>query len=154
MIPHAKDELQQPTLDAIQKLIRLNIDSARALGQAAKAAENPHIAQELEAISAERRAAADALEANVARNDERPAETGTVKGTLHRGWMKLRAALSDGDLAVMTEAERAEDTLKDAYEVAIVATVGSPVADVLHHQLRKVKSRHDEIRELRDALAA
>ena len=58
---------------------------------------------------------------------------------------------SGGIHAVLSEAERGEDSIKHNYESALKDVAGSPVADILQKQYVGVKSAHDNVRDLRDA---
>jgi uncharacterized protein (TIGR02284 family) len=52
--------------------------------------------------------------------DPEPRDRGSVAGSLHRSWMKLKIALtSNPDQAVIVELERGENRLVKAYEEAL-----------------------------------
>ncbi len=85
-----------------------------------------------------------------------PAESGTVAGALHRGWINLKSALSTADEgAVLTECERGEDQAVQQYEKALRdPELDSNAEALLRTQYVAVKAAHDRIRELRDSLVA
>ncbi len=146
--------LEPETLEKLQDLIRINIDSAKGFTAAADRVETPVIADYFRECARTRRRFADDLSQFVQLNDKEPEDEGSIRGALHRWWVGVRGALTDGDThAVLSEAERGEDAIKHAYEKVIVETTGNPVNDVLHAQFRSIKQTHDRVRDLRDASA-
>src|SRR3569623_1564496 len=49
-----------------------------------------------------------------------PTHSGSTAGALHRGWMDLKSAITGGsEESILNEAERGEDSAKDAYKDAL-----------------------------------
>ena len=87
-------------------------------------------------------------------NNEDAQDDGSVAAKLHRVWINIRGKLNGGDAhAILAEAERGEDHIKEAYEDVLTETAGSAMNDVLTAQYAKVKEGHDKIRDLRDSYA-
>jgi len=84
-----------------------------------------------------------------------PADTGSVAGAVHRGWINLKAAVSKQDAhAILAECERGEDVAIESYKKALgTPDLPSHIADTLKHQLEAVEAAHIRIRGLRDELA-
>ncbi len=144
--------LDPKTIDNIQDLIRVNIDSAKGFDTAAENIDNPEIAGYFRECSRTRRRFADDLSRFVSINDEEPEHDGSAAGRLHRWWLELRGVVQGGDEhAILAEAERGEDAIKRVYERVIVDIAGNPLSDVLHAQFRSVKQTHDRVRDMRDA---
>ena len=142
------------TIEGLQDLIAINIDSAKGFSAAAEKIENRDIAMYFRRCGSRRQRFADELQNFVAANAEEPRESGTVKGTMHRWWLSLRGSVTDGnEHTVLADAERGEDEIKARYENVLKETAGSPVNDVLHRQFASVKEAHDTIRDMRDARA-
>jgi uncharacterized protein (TIGR02284 family) len=80
------------------------------------------------------------------------ADTGSsVTGTMHRGWVNLKAMLSgDSDQAALDECERGEDVALARYRDAIKKSLPDDVAAVVQRQYEGVKRNHDQIRTLRN----
>jgi len=80
------------------------------------------------------------------------ADTGSsVTGTMHRGWVNLKAMLSgDSDQAALNECERGEDAALARYRDAIKKSLPDDVAAVVQRQYEGVKRNHDQIRTLRN----
>lgn len=83
-----------------------------------------------------------------------PAESGTVAGALHRGWINLKSALSTADeQAVLNECERGEDAAVAHYEKALRDPELDPTAEAtVRTQYAAIKAAHDRVRGLRDSL--
>ncbi|HEY1083044.1 MAG TPA: PA2169 family four-helix-bundle protein [Prosthecobacter sp.] len=85
-----------------------------------------------------------------------PADSGSIAGAVHRGWIDLKAALVTRDEhAVLAECERGEDVAVAAYRKALEDTeLPANVRDTIQSQSLEVKAAHDHIRGLRDSTAA
>lgn len=149
-----KTTLNDKTIEGVQDLIRINIDSYKGFEQAADTIENKRIAGLFREIATQRRNNAATLRNHVQMNDEDAEDSGSIKGNLHRWWLSARGTLNGGDdHVVLIEAERGEDAIKERYEEVLKDTAGSAMNDVLQKQYAEVKTGHDRIRDLRDAKA-
>ena len=99
--------------------------------------------------------AATELQAAVARLGGKPEDSSTVSGTMHRGWVRVKGALSgDTDLSMLEECERGEDVAKARYRDALKADLPAEVAALVRRQAEGATRNHDRIRALRDQLRA
>lgn len=147
--------LDKDTLGGLQDLIEINIDSSKGFKAAADKIEDQRIASFFRDCSAERDGFARDLSRYVSMNEREPKDSGTAKGTVHRWWLELRGMVQRGDEhAVLAEAERGEDAIKERYEEVMKETAGNPLNNVLLSQYASVKSRHDQVRAMRDAHAS
>ena len=81
--------------------------------------------------------------------------SGSVVGTIHRGWMAVKDALSGSSAeGVLDAAEQGEDHAKSSYEDALKEDVSAELAAVIRRQYEGVCAGHDEVRSLRESLAA
>lgn len=150
----AKRDLPEETIDKLQQLIRVNIDSQRGFDQAAETIKDDGIAVLFREIAQDRATNAAELQRYVALNAEAPEAGGSAAGAMRRWWLGARGALNGGDdYVVLIEAERGEDSIKHSYEEVLEDSLGSPMSDVLTRQYAKVKSQHDRIRDMRNARA-
>ena len=79
-------------------------------------------------------------------------ESGTVAGTVHRGWLKLSDALTGSDpSAVLSAAEQGEDHAVKQYEDALAADISAELRSVLESQASEVRSAHAEVKSLRNS---
>jgi uncharacterized protein (TIGR02284 family) len=149
-----KTNLNKATLEKLQDLIRINIDSENGFQDAAHQVEDTNISAVFTELSAQRSQNAIQLQDYVQWNGERPLDEGSYAAALHRSWLDLRSLLTGGDThAILSEAERGEDQIKAAYEDALKDTAGSAMNDVLTRQYAGIKAGHDRIRALRDHYA-
>ncbi len=147
-----KLNLEDDTIEALQDLIEVNIDSAKGLREAAEAIDHEAMTTLFHRVAKTRDSNASELQRYVRVNEEKPSDEGSLVGAVHRKWLELRAAINSGKpKVVLIEAERGEDAIKDKYEKLLVDTAGSAMNDVLTRQYGEVKKHHDLVRVLRDA---
>ncbi|CAN5757299.1 PA2169 family four-helix-bundle protein [soil metagenome] len=80
-----------------------------------------------------------------------PEKSGSMSGSLHRGWLDIKSAITGkDDHAILAEAERGEDVAKSAFENALKETLPGTAQTVVHQQAAKVRQAHDAVRDLRD----
>jgi uncharacterized protein (TIGR02284 family) len=145
-------QLSSDTLEKLQDLIRINIDSYEGFKTAAEAVKDQKLATLFSDYAQQRVRFSQELQQQVKFNYEEPAESETWQGKVHRWWLDLRAKISGGDgYAVLAEVERGEDRIKAVYEEVIQQTQGHPINALLVSQQREVQQSHDYVRDLRDA---
>jgi uncharacterized protein (TIGR02284 family) len=145
-----KTSLNKATVDKLQELIQVNIDSHDGFNDAASNSEEMTISSLFRELAAQRQQQAAELRTLVAANFEEPDSEGSYAAAAHRAWMDLRAAFGGGTKAMLSEAERGEDYIKGKYEEIVKECAGSAITDVLNRQYRAVKLAHDRVRDLRD----
>lgn len=144
--------LKDETLDKLRQLRRLNVDSAKGYEECCKLIDDERYQSAFRHIAHSRRDQAQALATQIEWNEGAEKEEGSYVAALHRTWLRVRETLtSDSVQAVLEEAERGEDVIKEAYEDALDACTGSPIHDLLAEQFAIVKETHDKVRGLRDA---
>jgi len=80
-----------------------------------------------------------------------PEKSGSMSGSLHRGWVDIKSAITGkDDHAIVAEAERGEDVAKSALEKALKETLPGTAQSVVQQQAAKVRQAHDAVRDLRD----
>lgn len=145
--------LSQKSIDWLQSLIQINIDSRDGFKEAAENLKesNPTLANRFCQWASDREAQANELQTLVAGNAEEPTSSGTFAAAAHRTWMDIRSALGGGDQAILDEAERGEDQIKAKYEEALNDMGGSePCCETLRRHLAAIQVSHDEVKMLRD----
>ena len=150
MSTETKLSLTRETIDQLQELIQLNIDSRDGFNEAASQLDDMTISSMFRQLASEREQQAAELRTLVAANRQEPQDSGSMAAAAHRMLMDLRAALGGGTTSILSEAERGEDWIKGKYEEVLKGTAGSAVNDVLHRQYAAVKAAHDRVRDLRD----
>ena len=105
--------------------------------------------------SAERSRFARELQAVVLNLGEtKKKESGTVAGALHRAWIDTKVGLGAGDKSILESLEKGEDEARDAYREAIGSPLPPDVAEIVSRHARSIQTAHDQIKTLRDRLAA
>lgn len=144
--------LKQETIERLQELVQINIDSAEGFRHAADALQDKILAADFRVWAVDRTRQADELAHLVHMNKESAPDERSWMAVLHQTWLDLKAAVSAGDTqGVLVEAERGEDLIKERYGEVLKEIAGSAVNDVLQRQYASVKQVHDRVRELRDA---
>jgi uncharacterized protein (TIGR02284 family) len=92
------------------------------------------------------------LQAEVRRLGGDPEKSGSMSGTMHRGWLDIKSAVTGkDDHAIIAEAERGEDVAKAAYENALKeSSLDTSSRSIVQQQSTKVRQAHDAVRDLRD----
>lgn len=151
MQTETKTQLSDSTLRTLQQLIQINIDSRDGFRFAAENIDDMTLSTLFDSLSHQREEQANELSRFVSWNAERPNREGSYAAALHRSWISIRETFSPSNTyAVLAEAERGEDQIKQAYEDGLRDTAGSAMNDVLTRQFANVKAAHDRIRDLRD----
>lgn len=143
--------LTEETVQTVQALIKVNLDSRDGLKEAADHVEDSSVAELFREVAARRDRQATELRGLVKLDDDQPQTAGSLAAAAHRAWMDLRAAFGAGTQAMLDEAERGEDHIKEQYDKALRQPVGNEVMAVLKRQYQDVKSAHDRVRDLRDS---
>jgi uncharacterized protein (TIGR02284 family) len=151
MTLETKTHLDPSTINQLQELIQINVDSRDGFQLSAEVIDDMALSTLFRSLAHQREEQANELARFVEWNQQTPRHEGTYAAALHRTWLGIREKLSSNNLyAVLAEAERGEDQIKNAYEAALRAHPGSAMNDVLNQQYAQVKASHDRIRDLRD----
>lgn len=131
-------------------LIETCKDGENGFKTAAEKVKEPSLKALFLKYSAQRAGYAQELTALVSSLGEKPAESGHVVASLHRGWMGLKEALSsDEDTALVNEAEAGEDAAMKAYKEASAATLPANVSTLVQKQFAGVQEAHGVMRDLK-----
>jgi uncharacterized protein (TIGR02284 family) len=139
-------------VSVLNNLIETTKDGEKGFKEAAEGLKSADIKAKFLEYSRERAQMAAELQAEVRRLGGDPDKSGSMSGSLHRGWLNLKAALTGhDDHAIVSEAERGEDVAKGAFEDALKGSdlSGSALA-LVQQQAARVRRVHDEVRDLRD----
>jgi uncharacterized protein (TIGR02284 family) len=136
-------------------LIETSKDGQYGFQSAAETVKNADFKSLFTELSAQRQLFVDELQALVRELGEEVEKAGSLAGTLHRGWIDIKAALSSGDEhAVLAECERGEDSAVSAYREALEQNeLPQKFREVIERQYVGVKTAHDRVRDLRDRFA-
>src|SRR5690242_8311075 len=76
------------------------------------------------------------------------AQSGSVSGLFHRGWMHIKSVVNDGDESILSECEWGEDSALRNYERVLKQNLPPNVLPVVKHQYTQIKGTRDRIREM------
>jgi uncharacterized protein (TIGR02284 family) len=146
---------EKDPLKMIEKLIEVCKDGEKGYKDAAEHAKRSDLKTVFTTQSSERGRFARELQAvlmNLGKTEKK--ESGTVAGALHRAWIDTKVGLGAGDKSILESVEKGEDEARDAYREAIGTPLPPEAADVVSRQARSVQTAHDQVKTLRDGLAA
>jgi uncharacterized protein (TIGR02284 family) len=138
------------TISTLNSLIETCKDGERGFRDAAEGITNPEIRSMFEECARERATFARELQNCVSRLGGRTETEGSFAGTMHRGWINLKEALTGRDnKAIINEAERGEDVAKEEFQKALEKDLPTDIRAIVDRQCRRVIEVHDMVRDLK-----
>jgi uncharacterized protein (TIGR02284 family) len=149
----AMKTISEKSQQIINNLIEICKDGQQGFQTAADDAKDETLMQLFRQYAAQRTAFIAELQERVRSIGGEPDKHGTVSGTLHRGWINLKAAVSSNEPhAVLVECERGEDAAVKTYREALAETELDPeTRRVVQRQATEVQAAHDRVKQLRDS---
>ena len=140
----------------VKDLVETLRDGQEGFKQAAEGVKDAQLKSLFNQYSQQRQQFASELLSGAVRQGKEDAETNSsTAGALHRAWIGLKAAVTNGDdHAILAECERGEDSAVSEYKKAMDDGLSGPLLQVVSHQYSQIKSAHDRIKNLRDAAKA
>lgn len=135
----------------LNELIETSEDGKKGFSEAAEKATDASLKAELAKRSEQCSVSAQELRAVVRSLGGDAERSGSVTGAAHRGWVAVKAAVGDSNVAVLEEVERGEDYAKSVYKKALSMELPMAVKAVVEQQYSGVLRNHDRMRELRNA---
>jgi uncharacterized protein (TIGR02284 family) len=140
------------TISTLNGLITICKDGMEGFNDAAEGVERSDLKSMFQEYAAQRQMFASELQSLVQTLGGDPEDSSSFAGTLHRGWLNVKSAITGGDeAAILNECERGEDSAKKAYKDALEENLPSYVRDTVQTQSEAVQAAHDRVRALRDA---
>ncbi len=145
-----------PTMDAddiralLSHLVATAEDGARGFETAADIVDDPSVAATFRKLGAERKEIAQDLRTHAdAKYGELIFDEGTVKGAIHRGWMRLKDIAAGADPhAVIAAAEEGEDYAVEQWVEALEQPLPQDLETKIRYQYTRIKEAHDQVRSL------
>jgi uncharacterized protein (TIGR02284 family) len=148
-----KSQENDSVISTLNNLIETCKDGQKGYLTAANGLRNTDLKTLFKTYSRRRAEFAGALQDEVVRLGGKAKDHGSAVGVLHRGWIDLRAAVTNEDEgAVIAECERGEDSTVKTYEDALSSELPEELKTLVKHQYIQVKESYDLIRELERAL--
>ena len=137
-------------VNVLNQLIQVSMDGRKGFAEAAEYATDAGLKSQFILRSSECDQAARDLQLAVQKFGREPKEAGSIAGAAHRGWIKVRAAVQDNNVAVLEEVERGEDHAKSVYAHALNTRLPPEVKTLVERQYHGVLSNHDNVVRLRN----
>jgi uncharacterized protein (TIGR02284 family) len=144
--------MDQKMTSVLNELVETSKDGEKGFRTAAEDTKNAELKTVFLRRAEDCKKGAAELQQLVSRLGGKPEDGGSVAGALHRGWVNLKAAVSErDDLAILEECERGEDVAKAKYRAALEDnTLPEEIRAAVQRQYDGVVRNHDQIRDLRD----
>jgi uncharacterized protein (TIGR02284 family) len=137
----------------VNGLIETAKDGEQGFRTAAEKVKQSDLKTLFSKYATQRAAYARELQAAVSELGEKPADHGHVTGSLHRGWINLKEALSKNeDKAIIDEAEAGEDAAKKAYAEALEKALPANIRALVEKQNAGVLEAHNTVSNLKHSL--
>jgi uncharacterized protein (TIGR02284 family) len=149
------NKMEKKIQHSLNDLIEIARDGADFYSEAADKVKDAELAALFSQMAGHKREIVNGLSADVAAAGGKPAEHGTLVGSMHQLYGKTRAALGDSNYAYVAELEESEDRLLDAFRETIHDADTPPAARRAAEQfLPRVLQCHDIMRNRKQALKA
>jgi uncharacterized protein (TIGR02284 family) len=146
---------ESSVISTLNNLIETCRDGQKGFESAAEGVSDPSIKSAFHQYAKQRSQFAAELQSEVRMLGGDPETTGSVAGTLHRGWINIKAAMTAKDEhSILEECERGEDSAKKNYAQALEASLPPKVQNLVNRQYHDVIVAHDTIRSWRDRTKA
>lgn len=138
------------SIDALNDLIQMCCDGEKGFKLAAEAIEERGLQDRFLQYSNERGAFASQLKTEVERLGGDPAQSGTIRGAVHRGWLKIRDVVSSHSTGmILEECERGENAAIEAYAAALAQPIPTMTRELVQSQLQLVREAHSHLSGLK-----
>lgn len=150
--------ITEKSISVLNNLTELNNDRVAGFEKAIADINDENV--DLKAIfqkySSQSRTFSQELIAIVAANGGEVETGNSVGGTLHRAWIDVKSLFGGSDRSgILSEAERGEDAIKAAYNLALQdSELNGEALNLVSKQAQDIKAAHDAIKALRDAANA
>ena len=144
-------ETRADDIRTLNGLIANVFDSADGYRTAAQEASNPRYSAMFSQLASSRLSIATSLQDEVSALGGNPEDEGTALAAAHRGFVRLRDAVTGGsDDSVLAEVDRGETYLKEKFDAALAADgLSETVRTTISTAAQRVHRDHDRIEELR-----
>lgn len=140
---------KQQTISTLNELIETCRDGENGFRVAADHIPDPDIKTLFTTYAQQRSQFAQELQTYVERLGGTPDSSGSVAGTLHRGWINIKSTVTgENSHAILAECERGEDAAVHNYEEALKESLTSEAQSLIHRQYQEIRLAHDKVKNL------
>ena len=142
-------------ISVLNDLIETCKDGQQGFSTAAKDAKDGELARVFSHYASQRGNYIAELQQRVRELGGDPDKHGSISGSLHRGWMNVKSAVTTNEPhAVLAECERGEDAAVKNYREALQGgELDMDTRTIVQRQAAGVQEAHDRIKQLRDSVA-
>jgi len=141
-------------ISTLNDLIETCRDGQQGFKEAADNVKAPDLKNFFIQTAQERAKCVSELQAEVRSLGGDPDKSGSAAGAMHRAWMNIKGTLTGkDDHAILSEAERGEDSAVEAYRDAM-KWLPPNILTIAERQFQRIKQTHDRVKQMRDAKAA
>ena len=134
--------------EKLNELIAINHDGIHGYETAAESAESERNRIMFQAHAGQRREFANRLIKLVLQQNGEPVSDGHFVGELHQAWLGLRAAVTQGDHAILAECARGDQYAISKYEEMLTLPWPEGILPILKDQLGKLRVAQTKMEEL------
>ena len=143
----------EDTIAQLNHLIESSRNGELGYAEAARLVKDSRLQTIFQGYSKERAGFVKALQAEVEKLGGTPAESGTIGGTLYRGWMELKAAATLGSGgAILGACETGEDSAWTSYKHVVDSDISGASRSLVEKQWEKVKEAISHLQHLQGEL--
>jgi|SRR5579884_1842013 len=139
---------REEIITCLNDLIESCRDAEKGFRSASEHIVNEDLKLYFRRCSYQRAQFASELQAEVRQLGANPGDGGSISGAFHRGWMNLRAAVTGGDEAILSECEWGEDAALRNYERVLKQNLPPTVLPTVKHQYTQIKDALHHLRGL------
>jgi uncharacterized protein (TIGR02284 family) len=144
----------QETIDRLNELVRVCKDGEHGYLTAAGDVKNTELETLFLESSMQRAGYARELQAEIERLGGLAVDSGTLSAAVHRGWMNLKAEVSNGDSAgIVAACETGEDSAQAAFERAVNAGLSGKTLLIVEKQWHKIEEAHTRLVRIKQEAA-
>ena len=146
---------KKEVVSTLNDLIETCKDGEQGFTTCAENIESPQIKSKLSQHARECATGAQELQGIVRSLGGEAETTSSVSGSLHRGWVDIKAAVTGKDeTAVLNECERGEDIAVASYRNALDKELPADIRSVVERQFHGVMRNHDQVKQMRNSARA
>lgn len=145
----------EEVISTLNNLIETCKDGQQGFKDAAEGIENSELKTVFYDLSQQRSKFSGELQEEVRSLGGDPEDTGSLTGSIHRGWIDIKSVITGQDeTAILNECERGEDVAKKVFKEALENDLPANVKQTVSKQNDEVQKAHDKIKSLRDSARA
>ena len=141
--------MNEEVISTLNDLIETCKDGQKGYQTAAEAVDRSDLKSLFANFSQQRAKFLGELQQEVRAIGGDPEQSGSVTGTLHRGWINIKQAVAGkNEKAIISECERGEDAAVSNYQEALESELPANILALVQQQYSEVMAAHDRIRSL------